>query len=371
MAATLWACGGDNNGSTTGPSSSGAGGTSSSSGGEPTSTGQGGGGVSAIPCEGAPADPALEGTWIASGKLALGFKGAPGGAINICPADQIGEAPLVLLLSVKADPADAAKLTEVHATFCSLELPTVSAVVGTCDPKSQSLLDTQIVAPDAFLAALPGIVAPPIKGAVTGKGSGATVQLDRLDLEIGATKGGAALPTWNEGQSASCTGPDVGHNNVCAMACVTDCSAVRDDDADTYPAVTLEICGRTSSEKKMGVVCHAKTPDDPGTTLQGRAFMDFQVDPQLKGTVKSSCEITGNIDTGIRYGVIGADLALAGSPLSVAQTVKALPTFSVDAAASKFRMVRIDGKYGSPSWGVDLANAKAACATALKRLNDL
>jgi gluconate 5-dehydrogenase len=46
-------------------------------------------------------------------------------------------------------------------------------------------------------------------------------------------------------------------------------------------------------------------------------------------------------------------------------------SFSVDPAASKFRMVRIDGAYGAPDWQVDASAAEAACAVLIQRVNEL
>src|SRR5262245_51482373 len=151
MCAGLVACGGNNDTSPGTTSSSGSGGGTGSSSGA-------GGGSNAITCTGAPADPELSGTWVASGKLAITLQGAPGGAITICPTDQTGESTMIILVTVKTDPADSSKLTAVHASLCSVELPVSTALVGNCDPKSQSLVTTQIIVPPAFLAALPKIV---------------------------------------------------------------------------------------------------------------------------------------------------------------------------------------------------------------------
>jgi hypothetical protein len=367
ISASIWACGGEQ--STTSTSGAGAAGQAGSGGGGAGGSGAGGG-VQAIPCTGAPADPALEGTWAAFGKLAVKLEGAPGGVITICPVDQIGEATLLLLLTIKADPADAQKLEEVRASLCTMELPTVSALVGSCDPKSQGLVYTQIIAPDAFLAALPKVATPPVSGAVSGKGDGAAVAFDRLTVTLGASMGGDKLPKWNESAPA-CAGPDVGHTDACEMACVSDCAALRDDDGEGYPGVTLHVCGKTSADQKSGVACHADKPDAPGVTLQGKAFMDFQVDPRFTGTAKSSCEINGTIDASVLYNILGADIFLAGSKVSVDQTIKSLPAFKVDSAQSRFRMVRVDGKYGAPSFAIDPAAADAACATLRQRMNEL
>lgn len=370
IGASIWAC--DGSGSSSGgkdESAASTSGTAAGGGGGAGGAGAGGG-AHAIACDGAPVDPALEGTWAAVGKLAVKLEGAPGGVITLCPVDQIGEASMLLLLTIKADAADARKLAEVRASLCSIELPTVSALLGSCDPKSQGLVYTQILAPEAFLTALPKVATPTVSGVISGEGDGAKVAFDRLTVALGAIKGGDMLPTWNDSELA-CAGLSVGHTNACEMACVSDCAGLRDDDGDSYPGVTLQVCGKTSSDEKSGVACHAESPDVPGATLQGKAFMDLQVDPRFTGTAKSSCEINGTIDAEVLYNVVGADIYLAGSQVSVNQAIKSLPAFKVDSAQSRFRMVRIDGQYGAPSFGVDPAAADAACATLRQRVNEL
>ena len=62
------------------------------------------------------------------------------------------------------------------------------------------------------------------------------------------------------------------------------------------------------------------------------------------------------------YNIVGADITLAGGPLTVASTIKSLPAFAVDAPNSKFRMIRVDGQYGAPDWSADPSDKVAACA---------
>jgi hypothetical protein len=171
--------------------------------------------------------------------------------------------------------------------------------------------------------------------------------------------------------SPACNKPDVGHGKTCEMACVDDCAAMRDDDADGYPGVTMQVCGFTETDQQDGVACHADTPDDPGATVQGKAFLDIEVDPKFTGTAKSSCELTGTVDTSVLYNLVGADVYLTGTPITVNSAINSLPAFDVDSAASKFRMVRVDGKYGAPDWKLDPTAMKASCVEIIKRVNEL
>jgi len=354
----LAACGGDE--------ATGGSGSTSGTGG----AGGAGGGPSRVSCNGAPSELSLGGTWAAYGKLAVSLQGSPGGAISICPADQVGESTMLVMVTVTQDPADPKKIVEARATLCSIELPTVTALVGSCDPSSASLVSTQIVAPPAFIGALPDVPSAPVAGALGGAASGAAVAFDRFTLTVGANKPAPALPRWDV-NAASCSSTSVGRTNACEPGCVDDCAALRDDDGEGYPGVTMHVCGYTPSDQKSGIACHADMPDDPGATLQGRAFIVMQVDPKLDGVAESSCEVSGNIDSSVLYNLIGADIYLAGSPITVTQAIQSLPSFQVDPAASKFRMVRIDGKYGAPSLGVDPVQAKAACTEIIKHVNEL
>ncbi len=87
-----------------------------------------------VPCTGEPASLSVSGTWAAYGQLSVHLEGATGGAITICPTDQVGAATMLLLITVQQNAADPTKLDQMKATLCSIELPTVTALVGTCDP---------------------------------------------------------------------------------------------------------------------------------------------------------------------------------------------------------------------------------------------
>lgn len=351
------ACGDDGSASTGGTGGTGGAG------------GTGGGGPNPIECDGAPAELSIGGAWAAYGRLSVKLVGAPGGAITICPADQVGEGTLLLLVTFEQDPADKTKITKATATLCSVELPVVTALVGSCDPMSASLVSTQIEAPDAFIKSLPMLTAVPISGTLSGLMSGATIDLERFVVTAGSTKTGADMPGWNDADPA-CGAADIGHTG-CDMMCVDDCAAMRDDDGDAYPGVTLHVCGKTADDVKKGVECNAEAPNEPGATLQGKAFLDMEVDPKFTGSATSSCELSGTIDTGVNYNIVGADVFLAGGAISVTSAIKSLPTFLVDSAASKFRMVRIDGQFGSPDWQVNPADPAGACSIVIQRANEL
>lgn len=346
--------------------SSGTGGSGSGAEGGAGGAGGAGGGSTVITCDAAPAEHDLEGTWAAYGRLAVKLQGQPGGAITICPADQIGESTMLLLVTMQRDPMDATKLVNVGAVICEIELPVVTALVGTCDPMSKSLVSTQIIVPQTLLETLPDVKTTPVGGALTGS----DFALDRFVLTVGSSKPGDSMPAWNAA-SPTCTAPNLGRTNQCEASCVDDCASLRDDDKDSYPGVTVNVCGTTPDDVKANLPCNAETPNEPGTTLQGRGFIDMEFNPLFTGSAKTSCELEGTVDSQVLYRLVGSDIYLAGAQIGVTSAIKSLPEFQVDSTQSRFRMVRIDGKYGAPNWQVDAASPKAACTTLLARKNEL
>jgi hypothetical protein len=242
--------------------------------------------------------------------------------------------------------------------------------VGDCDPTSEGLIETQIIAPDALIASLPGVTTNPVEGTLGGTAKGASLALERLVVTVGSTKAGAELPHWNL-DSPTCGAADLGHAQACDTTCVDDCAALRDDDGDGYPGVTAEVCGFAPSDRSAGVPCNADDPSDPGATIQGRAYLDLEVNPLFSGTARSSCEIEGSVETSVLYNLVGADVFLAGGAIGVASAIRSLPSFHVVPEDSLFRMVRIDGQFGAPDWSVDPSDPAGACATLVQRVNEL
>ena len=240
----------------------------------------------------------------------------------------------------------------MSATLCSVTLPTVTALVGTCDPTSQALVSTPITAPPALIAALPKVAAATAKGTLGGTAPGASVTVDPLLVVVGSSASGTSMPSWST-MASGCEAMNIGNTNACDTMCVSDCSALRDDDADGFPGVTVDVCGKTPSDTSGNVKCNAAMPNEAGVTLQGEAFIDIEVNPTFTGTVKSSCEVTGTVGSDILYNVVGADVYLAGAPITVSSAIESLPTFQVYPTQSQFHMVRIDGQYGAPNWSVD------------------
>jgi hypothetical protein len=246
----------------------------------------------------------------------------------------------------------------------------VTAEAGTCDPASQALVTTQLIAPAALINALPKVAAAMSTGTLSATAPGAALTVAPLDVVIGSTKPSPDMPSWDV-SDFSCNAPDVGETTQCDATCVSDCTSLRDDDMDGFPGVTLQVCGMTPADTKNGVKCEAAMPNQAGASLQGEAFVDIEVNPSITGTAKSSCEIAGNVSSSVLYNVVGADVYLEQAPITVSTAIASLPTFQVDSKASTLRMVRIDGQFGAPDWMVDPTQPSAACATLNTRVNEL
>lgn len=337
-------------------------------GGSGGSGGSGAGGSTAPSCEGQPDTLDVAGTWAGYGVLTAAIKGQPGSLVSICPADQEGEATLLMLITIEQDGADPTSLKNVKASLCSVELPAVSAVAGTCDPGTDAAVTTQITVPQALLDAFPSLSGAAVGGSLASASAGADVTLERFVVTAGSSATGAALPVWNAA-TVGCDAADIGHSNQCETMCVSDCAALEDDDTDTFPGVSLDVCGRTQEDE--GKPCNTTDPASPGVTIQGRAFATLEVDPQFVGVAKSSCELSGTVDTGVRYTVVGADVTLAGAPISVAAALSALPSLEVKSDQSKLTMLRVDGKYGTADLMLDAGDPVAACKTLISKKNEI
>jgi len=355
VALSMAACGG-------GEGTTGSGGAGGGSGGAGT------GGNPGPSCEGQPDTLDLAGTWAALGALTVSVKGQPGGLVTICPADQEGQANLTLLVTIGQDSANPTKLVDVRATLCTVELPAVTAVVGACEPGTEAAVTTQISATEALLAALPSLTASTVGGTLGGTEIGSDITFEKFVVTAGSSETGENLPTWDP-KAPGCDAFDLGHSNVCEAKCVANCAGLEDSDGDGYPGVTLDVCGRTQDDE--GQPCNAADPTTPGVTIQGRAFAALEVDPQFTGTATSSCELRGTVDSSVSYSVVGADVALAGSQISVASALDALPSLVVKPADSKLTMVRVDGKYATTDLKLDPTDPLAACKIIIAKRNEL
>jgi hypothetical protein len=356
--ACLGGCGSDDP-AATGGSGAGAGGAAGSGG--------AGGGVAAVPCDGEPETLSLGGTWAARAYLTVQLTGSPDGAVSLCPEQQQGEAQLLLMVHMVEDPSDPTQLPEVTAALCNLSLPIVKAKVGDCTEGDDNVIDTEIIVPPALLAGLPAVPSTPASASLGGMAPGASLAVQGLKMTVGSTETGTDMPAWAV-DDVSCNGDDIGRTNACEADCVSDCAALRDDDGDGYPGVTVHVCGYAKGEEKSA--CNAEEPDSTGVAVQGKAFMDIEVAPVLDGEAESSCELSGTVTTPIAYNLVGADIWLGPGPIGVSTAIKSLPLFEVD-PQSVFRMVRIDGAFGAPDWDVDAADPAGACATIVSRVNDL
>jgi hypothetical protein len=315
----------------------------------------------------------VSGRWAAIARYAVTLRIQQGGVVTTCPVGQAATTTLLLLLDVTPDPADPARLASVSAYPCLLELPTVTASVGDCDPNASNLLTVDIPIPHTFTSHIADI--PPVNagGAVGGPRGADAVTFDRLRFTWGTRDTGDTLPSWQaEKQECGASATDLGRSGACEDTCVDACGGIEDDDADGYPGVTLHVCGTTQDDVSAQVRCNPETPTVPGATLQGRIAMVLRSEVSFAGHAKSSCELTGPFDSSTTYGVVGADVYLTNAKVGVASALKSLPIFDAHADESLLRAIRIDGRHGTEDWAVPLdEDPAAACAVLRARQNEL
>ena len=367
----LAACGSSSSGATPGGAgaASGAGGSGAGPGGGASGGGTGagaggsgaGGGTTAACAESGDLD--IDGLWAAKVRLDVSLQSAPGGVVAVCPTDQKGASDLLVLFEIKQS---GTTITSITPHACSFTLPSATAMAGGCVGTQPGSVTAQVVAAPALAGALPAFKLPSVGGKLSGTAPGAMFQPERVNVVLGSKAGGMNMAHWLP--SAACDSPSgpKGTDGACDPGCVSDCGDAVDQDMDGNLGVTLDVCGQ--SNEAPGAMCHADDPQTPGWTLQGKAFLNVLLDPLLSGVAQSSCQIDGaHVDANITYDILGGNVWLSGTQIAVGEIIKAIPTFKVLPATSKFTALRVDGKHGAPSWGLDLANLKAACDTAAKQ----
>jgi hypothetical protein len=347
--------------------SAGAGGSSGSpgaGGGSGASAGGSAGAGGAAACQ-EDGDLDLNGTWLMRVRLDVSMKSEAGAVVQVCPDNQKGPSDLLLIVKMGQSGLE---ISSIEATLCSFTLPEVTAFVGQCDPNG-ALVKARVEASKALLATLPGVKPLPIKGKLGGAAAGASFEPDRFVYTLGSRSTGEQMATWKGGGTCDNSAAPLGTGKSCEAMCVSSCDDVVDADGDMFPGISLTVCG-FGADESVGALCNTDDPSEPGVTLQGHAGINFQVDPQLTGTAESSCLIKGKVvDAKIVYNILGADVRLAGSPLTIASVIQAIPKFVVSAETSTFQAVRIDGKHGALDLKLAADNPQAACEAAINNKN--
>lgn len=354
-------CGSDDSEGTAG--SGGAAGSTSKGG-----SGGGAAGTTGLQCDSTAALD-LTGTWAAFFQFSIGLKKQEGGAITMCPDPQVSSSTMLMLIELQQD----GTAVTAKPVSCTLTLPEVSGMVGDCDSTSDTMVTVSILPPQQLTDSMSEIVMPQASGALSALAAGSTLTMaDRFLFRTGSTKEGDAMPQWLKGNpGCGASSVSVGRNGECLADCVDDCSATVDADHDSKVGVTFDACGLTKDDVSQKVKCNPEDPASAGTTIQGRVFLNFQTDPLITGKAKSSCEVAGTFDATTIYHVLGGDLYLSNTQISVASALLSLPIYEISPTDSKFRMIRVDGKHGAPNWKVDMAQPGSSCATAIQHQNEM
>ena len=323
-----------------------------------------------LPCEdGDTID--LAGTYAVFARLDMGFSSKAGGAVQVYPPGQTGAGTFLMLMNLEPDSTNGTGL-KATAHVCNVTLPAVSAAVGSHVDDDSSLIQAEVLMPDALLSAFPSASQGSANGQLASLEPGAALELDRMHFSLGAAASEQDVPSWDE-EADGCGMDDTaaGRTAACEDACVTNCDGLIDHDGDQWPGVTVHVCGYTEDDRALDVACHPQEPNQAGATIQGRVAVTLQVDPVLRGQAVSSCELRGNLETEVRYGVVGGDVYVANTQISVSGAMRSLPEYDVNGEESIFRAIRVDGVYGSPDWGVSLSDPVAGCTEVLQRQNEI
>ena len=332
----------------------------------------GSGGGTTIACSDDSDQLDLGGLYALSARLSFTFASQPGGAVTVCPKDQTSEGTFLSFVKLEHQPGQS-EVTAISAVVCTLELPIISAIVGECDPDAPNMVYAGLEFPKALLDGVPTASMGQTTATLSSTAPGGILSAGPMDFSIGTNELTANAPTWlmeKTGCGVNDNAP--GRSSQCDDNCVSDCSKLADDDADGWPGVTVHVCGLTAEDKQQNVACNPEEPNVAGATIQGRALMNLLVEPlKLTGSAASSCEVAGTLDAAIAYNVIGADLYLANAQISVTSAIKSLPQYTVNTTDSRFRLVRIDGKHGSPNWNPSWGEPLASCKQIIANQNQL
>lgn len=285
----------------------------------------------------------LSGTWALRAQYEIALLGKEGGAAGMCPKDQTDKA--VLLLALDFQPGTEPGKATVSAIACDLTLPSVKAMAGNCIDSPQNTLDIQLKTPESLTKAF--ALSPAVTGGVVMNDNALT--FDQLGFQWGSTA--STLPTWN-GEKAECgDSKNVrGTTKECDTECVSDCTQVKDDDGDGYPAVSVHLCGTTETDRTSQVPCNAENPSDPGVTMQGAVRMVLRTAVTMKGEAASSNAVSGTFSSDTNYSLVGSTTYLSGTLITPTSVHKSLPEFQGVEQNSKWRMIRVDGLHGSANW---------------------
>lgn len=304
----------------------------------------------------------MVGTWAVLAKYSISLKGQAGGAAGMCPVDQVSTATMLMVADISAGATNGEYA--VSAMTCQLDLPQVSAMAGDCTPDGNKL-NVEIQIPPALTESW--ALVDPSTGKLTLTND--QVKFDWLKFQWGTRN--ASLPTWDSGRDGCGVAvTDLGNTTRCEDKCVTACGDLVDDDKDTYPGITVHLCGLTQNDRDTGVACRASEPATAGVTMQGAARMALETSVKLNGQAASSCRGAGTFASETQYTVVGTDTFLSGSRIGTASVQKSLPLFNGVEKDSQWRMLRVDGRHGAANWELP-SDAARRCALVRSKINEL
>lgn len=259
----------------------------------------------------------LLGTWGARSWIRVELVTSEDGVVRMCPSPHPGITYLTLLIDLME-----MRGTEIDYEFvvCEIDMPRVRAAVAPCDLDEYVWVNLELG--QQLASYITGQVFPG-QAQLTGETACSGYLSHGMDITYGFDPGmvgpGDPLPGW-----------DLDCGGSTPEACVTDWASVMDEDADGHPGVSLQVT------------------TEPVDTITGQAYTTWRTNPHMTGVAHSSILIQGQLAPTMEYDVVGSGAQLQGLYMDEKTVKRNLPIFQLPDQGSTFRMLRVDGEYGSP-----------------------
>ncbi len=258
----------------------------------------------------------LLGEWGARAWIRVEMVTSPEGVVRVCPDPFPGMAVLTLMIDLVEKDGDR---IDYDFRVCEMVFPQVKAALAPCD--LEEFVYVQIGLGPELTAYIPG---QSFHGwaDLGGTAQCSTYVSDSLDITYGFIPsmigGDDPLPGWD----LACTAGT-------PQACVVGWDAVIDEDADGFPGVSLQVA------------------TEPVATITGLAYTTWRTNPHMHGIAWNSSLIQGDLSPTMEYEVVGSGANLQGIGMDEPTVKRNIPRFLLPPTGSTFRMVRVDGQYGS------------------------
>jgi hypothetical protein len=257
----------------------------------------------------------LLGVWGARSWIRVELETSEDGIVRMCPSPHPGITYLTLLITLREQ---AGSRIDYDFVVCEIDMPRVRAAIVPCDLDEYLWVNLELG--PALAAYIPTQV---FEGHADIGGDGpCSSYVSHMDITYGYDAAMVdpldPLPGWEV--ACGSTTPEV---------CVAAWDTVIDEDSDGHPGVSLQVS------------------TEPIDTITGQAYTTWRTNPHMSGVAVSNVLIQGELAPMMEYDVVGSGAQLQGLHMDEKTVKRNLPIFILPSAGSTFRMVRVDGLYGS------------------------